>query len=331
MSPLHSPHSLQTAFAGKKILVVGDLMLDRYLRGVVNRQSPEAPVPVVDISEEETRLGGAANVALNLASLGAEPLLCGGVGDDHWGAECRSMVKAAGWDDALVLTLTGRKTTVKTRVIGNDQHLVRVDREQTHALTEAQRGQALELILASLGECDALIFEDYDKGFLDASLIREVVAAAVQRNLPVVVDPKFRQFMDYEGVTLFKPNLKELCEALHIQINKNDVDSLQAAMQELRKMMPHQITVVTLGDAGIAALESTGHFLTLPARPSKVQDVSGAGDTVVAVLTLGLIAGLPLPELLRLATLAGGLVVEQVGVVPVNAQQLLAEFNPKSM
>jgi len=305
------------------VLVIGDLMLDRYLWGNVSRLSPEAPVPIVDVSHEENRMGGAANVGLNLMSLGAKPILCGVVGMDTDGDRFLDRLISQHFSDQGILRTDARRTTTKVRVIGQQQQLLRVDREDTHQISTADEAELLAHLLPLFPQADALVFEDYDKGVLTPTLIQALVKAAHEQNLPVYVDPKFRQFWDYTGVTVFKPNLRELNQGLGLHLSGDDHQGLLAGIQTLRERMPHRETLVTLSAAGMLWVDHAGKATHVPAHPRKILDVSGAGDTVISVLALALAAGIAGPQATALANLAGGLVCEEVGVVPINAERLM--------
>lgn len=318
-------HTFLAAGQGKRILILGDLMVDRYLWGKVERISPEAPVPVVDISREENRLGGAANVALNLRALGAAPVLCGAIGADAEGESFCQLLHTHHFDDSLLLHTPERRTTVKVRIIGNQQQMLRVDKEDRSYLSSLQRQEVLKLLAPRLQEFDALVFQDYDKGFLHPTFIAEVMQLAQQHGLPVVVDPKFQHFWAYAHCQLFKPNLKELNEALNLRLQKNELEALARAVAQLRSRMPHRHTLVTLSEAGMLLLDEHMQPLHLPAHYRQITDVSGAGDTVLSLMALGMAAGFSPAQSMYFANLAGGLVCEEVGVVPVNRHKLVAE------
>jgi rfaE bifunctional protein kinase chain/domain len=309
-----------------RVLVIGDLMLDRYVWGHVSRISPEAPVPVVDVERVESRPGGAANVALNVAAMGARVAVCGVIGADDHGRTLLGHLQHDGFDTGLVRSLPDRITTEKTRVIGNQQQVLRVDHEVRSLIATEVAEELAAAIAARIREFDAVIFEDYDKGLLSPALIAAVTAAAAAAGVPTIVDPKFRNFLAYTGVTLFKPNMKELNEALGIRISNRDLPGIRAAVHSLRARMPHAMTLITLSENGVVAIDADGAQHHLPAHVRKIADVSGAGDTVVAVMALGLAAGLPLTQSAAIANLAGGLVCEEVGVVPINRERLFAEW-----
>jgi D-glycero-beta-D-manno-heptose-7-phosphate kinase len=309
-----------------KILVIGDLMLDRYHFGRVNRISPEAPVPIVDVEHTDNRPGGAANVALNIRSLGAQVALCGVIGHDDNGRILQRSLTAADFDISLVLESAERVTTTKTRIIGNNQQVLRVDYEVRDLIAPSLQAQFLAAIAGRMQEFDAVVFEDYDKGMLGEELIQAVIGMAQQAGIPTVVDPKFRNFWSYGGATLFKPNLKELNEALGLRLHKSDLVGIEAAVADLRKRMPIQDALVTLSENGMVAISAARFMTHIQAHFRKITDVSGAGDTVIAVMALALALRIGLPTAAFIANLAGGLVCEEVGVVPVDKGRLMAEL-----
>ncbi|MEM7370582.1 MAG: bifunctional ADP-heptose synthase [Bacteroidota bacterium] len=306
----------------RQIMVIGDLMLDRYLWGKVERISPEAPVPVVDVYQEENRLGGAANVALNIHGMGAKPLLCGIVGEDVEGEALRTLAQQQGWATELILPSKERRTTVKVRVIGNQQQVLRVDKEDRHVLPEPNSRQLLDQVRECLPQCDAVVLQDYDKGLLATSLIQDLILLTNKHDIPILVDPKFRHFWAYEGCTLFKPNLKELKEGLGMNLRADNLPQLERAARQLRKRMPHRHTLITLGAGGMLWINPDETADYTPGHPRSVADVSGAGDTVIAMTALGMSVGLSPRQTAHYANLAGGLVCESVGVVPITPDLL---------
>ena len=315
---------LVDAFVGRRALVIGDVMLDEYVYGSVDRVSPEAPVPVVALARREAQPGGAANVALNLASLGAAVSLVGLRGDDETGERLGATLAAAGIDDAHLVTSGTRRTTRKTRVMAQGQQLLRVDTEDDSPPSEEEEARlwaAIEPLVETRPE--VVVFEDYDKGVLSASLIARVVAAARRLGIPTVVDPKLRNFWDYRGVTLFKPNLKEIRAALPGRlVDGGEVSSLRAGHTALRERLGHEVSLVTLG-AGGAFVEADGFHRLAPAHRRRIADVCGAGDTVVATTAMALAAGAGVADLLALANLAGGLACEYVGVHPIRREDFV--------
>lgn len=324
----HSPQvqALFEAFAGMNILVFGDLMLDKYLVGKVSRISPEAPVPVVEVVSEDARPGGAANVALNVAALGCKVHLAGVVGMDEEGDLLLHILAKEGFDTNLIFRSGDRPTTRKTRIIGNSQHMLRVDREDRSDIREEVVDALSNWIQDKIGQFDAIIFQDYDKGLLNGDLIIPLVHMAASREIPTIVDPKFKNFLTYDNCTVFKPNLKELNEAMGYQTEKSDLFNLEHVIHALRKKMGHQETVVTLSENGVFSMNAEGKVVHTPAHVRKIADVSGAGDTVVSVLAACKAAGIEISKAAAIANLAGGLVCEEVGVVPIDRDRLGAEI-----
>ncbi|PHN06727.1 bifunctional heptose 7-phosphate kinase/heptose 1-phosphate adenyltransferase [Flavilitoribacter nigricans] len=314
------------AFNRLRVLIIGDVMIDRYLRGRVQRISPEAPVPVVQWQDNEDRLGGAANVALNIKAMGATPYLFSVIGKDDNQHSFLTEMQQNGLDDRGIILSGERVTTVKTRVIAQNQHLLRVDKEDTHDLSEKEADHLLARLTDCLEEfpIDVIIFQDYNKGVLRPDLIRTVIDLAEKRQIPTVVDPKFKNFWNYRNVTLFKPNLREIQDQLSFRVAP-EADSLLTAARVIRERLNNRISLVTLSDKGLFA-EQNGQYHLLPTQARNIADVCGAGDTVISVVSLGLALGLPLEEIGQLANLAGGQVCEKVGVVPVDKAQLQREF-----
>jgi len=314
------------AFNQVNILIVGDVMIDRYLRGNVTRISPEAPVPVVNLEGEDLRLGGAANVALNVRAMGATPILCSVVGDDEDGQVFRQLLPEYGMSNQSIIHSKARRTTVKTRVMAGAQHLLRLDQEDTHDLNDAEAEQLLEVIEQVLDtqEIHVILFQDYNKGILIPKIIREVILESIRRGIPTAVDPKFNNFWAYKQITLFKPNLKEI-RAQSPQPVQTNLASLQAAATYIKAQLGNQHTLITLSEKGLF-LETGGRGSIIPTEPRAVADVCGAGDTVISIVALGLGLKLDLQETALLANLAGGQVCEKVGVVPVDKEQLEVEY-----
>ena len=307
-------------FKSKKIIVLGDLMLDRYVEGSVSRISPEAPVPVVEVNSEFVRLGGAANVAYNLYSLGAQPITIGVVGDDFAGRELLNLMRQFGFDTEFIFADQNRPTVVKTRIIANNQHVVRADWESKEFIQNHLKEKIIAAVQQNLKEADALIFEDYNKGLLSKDIIKTVIRLARETESIITVDPKFDNFFEYRSVTLFKPNRKELESALGTRI-KSDQD-LERACKELIERLHSEFLLVTLGENGMCLLNRAGDFLRIPTKARKVHDVSGAGDTVISTLTMALASGSSIPEAITLANYAAGAVCEEVGVVPITQEKL---------
>lgn len=328
MSKLNFPQLLEH-FGKMKVLIIGDVMVDSYLWGKVLRISPEAPVPVVAQTKSEFRLGGAANVARNIKSLGAEPILCSVIGDDEYGEIFKGLLNAEGMNGRGILKSKSRITSVKTRIISGSQHLLRIDHEMEDYLDTGLEASMLTTIESIIDNQNphAIIFQDYDKGIITAELIEKTISFAGSKKIPTLVDPKKRNFQYYHGATLFKPNLKELTEGLNIHIEKNDPNAVCKAAQTLHHHYGHKLVMVTLSERGILISDNqTCHFI--PAEVRDIADVSGAGDTVIATAALCLAAGLSPKQTAALSNLAGGMVCEKIGVVPIEKELLLKEnFN----
>lgn len=318
-------------FKKLNVLIVGDVMIDRYLHGKVNRISPEAPVPVVELQKQEDRLGGAANVALNIKALGATPYLFSAVGDDTEGVLFQNLMTEFDLNTEGVMIASDRKTTVKTRIMAGSHQMLRVDSENTHDLEENLQAIFLEKVhnLLAIKKIHVIIFQDYNKGVLTSNTIKGVISEALKHNIPTVVDPKKHHFLDYKQATLFKPNLKEIREAVTFEV-KPEIESLQKAADYLRTHLGQKYTMITLSDKGIYLEENTegvNKSKIYPTKTRNITDVSGAGDTVVSVAALGLASALSIDTIATLSNLAGGQVCETAGVVPVNLEQLAYEFS----
>ncbi|TFG99945.1 MAG: D-glycero-beta-D-manno-heptose-7-phosphate kinase [Calditrichales bacterium] len=309
-----------SGFSGKRIMVVGDLMIDEYLIGHVRRISPEAPVPVVDVKGQSVRLGGAANVALNIRSLGCNPIMVGVVGDDHYGTKLLKLLSKQGVGSDGVIRIPGRPTTVKTRIIGDSQHIARVDHEDATYLRHGDEENIFEKVTKILDSVDGVILQDYNKGVLTEDLIEFVVSHARQKNLLITVDPKFKNFLKFRNVTVFKPNIKETEEALAVKIN-NEADLLMAGKQ-LKQSLNADNILITRGSDGMSLFESDDRVMHVPTRVRKVADVSGAGDTVISTLTAALAGGASMREAAVIANYAAGIVCEEVGIIPVDKDKL---------
>lgn len=320
---MNTPSQLFEKWENLNILVIGDVMMDVYLSGNVERISPEAPVPVVTIEKEEQRLGGAANVALNISSLEANASICSVIGDDANGKILLQQLQHAGISTEGIVHSGNRKTTVKTRVMSKNNQMIRFDREQTNELNEDDENLLTGRIrkIISDKKIDAVIFEDYNKGVLTERVIREVIGLCREKNILTCVDPKKKNFFLYKDVTLFKPNLRELREALNHDV-KTFVEDLEKASDELRNRLNHQITFITLSEKG-AFYDDGKKKEIIPAHPRNISDVSGAGDTVIAVAALCLASKLSMEETAHWANIAGGLVCEYAGVVPLTKEMLL--------
>ncbi|MGI8893604.1 MAG: bifunctional heptose 7-phosphate kinase/heptose 1-phosphate adenyltransferase [Bacteroidia bacterium] len=313
-------------------LVVGDVMLDAYFWGKVDRISPEAPVPIVLVEKKENRLGGAANVALNIKALEATAIICSVVGEDEKGKLFCELIEKEGMDSIGIIKSKTRKTTVKTRVIGNNHQMLRVDQEMLDELSNEDEQKLFERIseITNKLKIDVIIFEDYDKGVFTSTLINKIIELANQKNIATAVDPKKKHFADYKNVTLFKPNLKELREGLKVDFENNDLESIKKAVMELKERQNADMILTTLSEQGILIMGNNVEAI-VPAHVRNISDVSGAGDTVISVAALALAAGLEPVAMAHLANLAGGLVCEEVGVVPVNKTRLMEEASQMNL
>jgi rfaE bifunctional protein kinase chain/domain len=313
-------------FSTKRVLVIGDVMVDAYLMGKVNRMSPEAPVPIVDLFEKDERIGGAGNVALNLAALGASPIICSVIGKDAEGERLIHLFNEANISTDGIYASSNRRTTVKTRVLSNNQQLLRIDSEDTTLINTAEETQLLTQITDVLKSgIDGIIFEDYNKGVLTPSLISAVLALAQTHQIPTTVDPKKDHFFEYKGCTLFKPNLKELKEGLQVDFDfSRNQSAFLNAVNDLQSRLGNNISFITLSEHGVFIQEEEQPIF-IPAHLRNIADVSGAGDTVIAVATLCLISGADVQTIAAISNIAGGLVCEQPGVVSIEKERLLNE------
>jgi rfaE bifunctional protein kinase chain/domain len=303
-----------------RVAVVGDIMLDRYLIGDTERLSPEAPVPVVTVAERHSALGGAANVAANVAAVGAHCLLVGVVGDDGDGAAIRQELAVARLEDRFVLTVAGRPTTSKTRIIARGQQIVRIDEEVDSLLEGSDLSRLVGAARDALADADALLLEDYNKGALAPGVIAAVMEIARRRGIPVVVDPKYRQFFEYAGATVFKPNRRELESALGAAVDLQNGNALPEALTRLKV----DNLLVTLGPEGMVLVTKDGTLTQIPSIAREIYDVSGAGDTVTAWLGTALAAGASVREAAQLANYAAGVEVGKAGVATVSPEEVLA-------
>lgn len=322
-------------FTNETIMIVGDVMIDSYMWGNVTRISPEAPVPVVSVTKREKRLGGAANVALNIEAMGATPIICSVLGNDDSSKDFLHIMYGNNMDRRGIVTSDNRMTTVKSRVIGNNMHIVRVDEENTNPLSPIEEDQLLDRILRTIKALpiDAIIFQDYDKGCITPRIIDQVTDIARRKKILTTVDPKHRNFSSFKNVNLFKPNLKELREGLNIEIDDSSdellIRDLDKASTILHERQNIDIVLTTLSSKGMYACDFRNGSPTsvlIPSCAHSVSDVSGAGDTVISVITIALAAGMDLKDAVKCANLAGGIVCEQVGVVPIQYERLKKEY-----
>ena len=318
--------ALFSSFNNLRIMVIGDVMVDAYMWGKVNRISPEAPVPIVAVDRLENRLGGAANVSLNVQALGAIPLTYAVIGDDEKGNLLRQLFKEQSLSDKGIIQSPDRKTTVKTRVLSGGNQILRVDEEIEMDLNKNDEEAFIAAINSALenDQIDAIIFEDYDKGLITEGVINAVREKASALNIPVMVDPKKKNFNNYRNASLFKPNLKEIREGMKVDIYQNNIGDIEGAVGTLIRDKGHNLVLVTLSELGIYIGGSEGSERIL-AHYRDITDVSGAGDTVISVATLCLVVNTAPKFIASLSNLAGGIVCEKVGVIPIDRDQLLKE------
>lgn len=326
MSPVlaHPIDELFNAFNDLRVLIIGDVMLDSYVWGKVERISPEAPVPVVNVVRREYRLGGAGNVLLNVQALGAEAIICSVIGTDEPGDKLVGQLTERCLSCDGLIRSESRITTIKERIIAGSQQVVRVDTETDKLISVEERTQLIARAKELIPTCQVIIFEDYDKGVLDPTAIAEITAFANEQRVPTVVDPKKRNFMHYDQTTLFKPNLKELREGLKIDFDVDDPADFQRAVDTLKDQLKLRGALITLSERGVY-IDYNDERHRLPAHLRQISDVSGAGDTVISIAAC-CVALRQAPELIAgLSNLGGGLVCESVGVVPIDKARLRDE------
>lgn len=318
------------SFNEQKIMIVGDVMLDVYMKGKVERISPEAPVPIVSVTETFSRLGGAANVAQNLKSLGTKPILCSVIGNDDKSNELLNLMSEQNMTTSGIVKSNERITTRKVRIISNNAQMLRVDTEDTFDLTEKEHDLLMTEIknIINNEKIDGIILQDYNKGVLTENIIKEVVAIANERNIPVGVDPKKKNFLAYKNVTFFKPNLKELREGIGISSKEESIDDISKSIDSLHDILNCRYIMTTLSERGVLIKDyETNTCHHIPAHLRKIADVSGAGDTVLSVAMLCLVCKQDAHNIAALSNLAGGIVCEELGVAPINKERLFEESN----
>lgn len=308
----------------KKIFIIGDVMLDKYMIGEVTRVSPEAPVQVFDMKSSEFKLGGAANVSHNVKSLGAYPFLIGAIGNDEEADRFKEAMSGYGQDTAGLITEEGRPTTAKTRVIADSHHLLRIDSESKEDISEESEDKIIEVLESNSNDIDIIILQDYNKGVLTPSLIKKIMSFAQDNEIKTLVDPKFFNFFKYENAYVFKPNRKEFEQALGKKIN-SDEDLLRYS-EELVEKLKCKYLVLTLGEQGMMIFEKTNgevKYQKINTRARRVADVSGAGDTVISTIAVCLAGGASITDAVTISNYAAGIVVEEVGIVAVDKQKLI--------
>ncbi|NOY96271.1 MAG: D-glycero-beta-D-manno-heptose-7-phosphate kinase [Chlorobi bacterium] len=313
-------------FEKLRAIVIGDAMVDAYLWGKIERISPEAPIPVVSVTDRENRLGGAANVSLNIQSLGATPILFSIIGNDDKGKVFLDLLEKWNISTEGILIDPGRNTTVKNRVISNGQHIARVDEESTKYISPDLETQLIDSVIKTVGqqEIDVVIFVDYDKGVITPEVIRRITALANEKGIYTAADPKRRNFKLYRDIGLFKPNFKEFKEGVKSDVVKGDLSTLRQIADEYKRKKNFRLIFITLSELGVFISNGVEESY-FPANIRYIADVSGAGDTVISVASLCLAAGLPLKILAMMSNIAGGLVCEKVGVMPIDKKQLKKE------
>jgi len=322
MLPLSVPVSqLVEQWRGRRVLVVGDLMLDRYLRGSVHRISPEAPVPIVAVEEETLMPGGAANVACNIAALGGKPTVLGVIGGDREGHNLLSLLEQRGVIVDKIIVSPDRPTSVKTRVVAAGQQIVRVDNERNGALPDDVAADLRKTAGRLMDDVEAAVLSDYAKGVLEPGNIRAVLDAAATRGKPTVVDPKEAHFASYQGATVVTPNHHEAGAAVHRKVK--DEESLAEIGRELLTLMGSRNLLITCGEKGMALFTQDGRVVRIPTVAREVFDVTGAGDTVVATLVLALAGGANLQDAAVVANLAAGIKVGKHGTATVSPEEIL--------
>lgn len=313
-------------FSGKKVLVLGDIMIDEYIRGSVERISPEAPVPIVKLGQREFRIGGAGNVAMNLKGLGAIPILCSVIGKDSASKELINLLNKNNISAEGIIQSESRITTVKTRIVANNQQVVRIDNEININLNDSEEIAFLNCFKEIINHgIDAVIYEDYNKGTLTKNIIENTLSICKELHIATAVDPKKNNFLNYIGVTIFKPNFKELKEGLNIdQLQPNNWDSLELALSQLSKRLNHDISLLTMSENGVYIKDKKDSY-HIKAHVRDISDVSGAGDTVIATAVMCYITGASLQLIGEISNIAGGMVCELSGVARISIDSLRNE------
>ena len=326
MISVNDIQSLFTSFTTTKIGVVGDIMLDTYWWGVVDRISPEAPVPIVSLQRKETRVGGAANVALNLRALGAPTTLFSVIGKDAEGTELASLLNKEGINTSYIHESETRVTTNKVRIMGRNQQMMRLDHEHTNDITAEQEVALLAGFYkyVETEKPSLIILEDYNKGVLTPNIITSVIEYCNKKGIPTAVDPKQKNFLAYKNCTLFKPNLKEVKEGLKITIGDITVQNMNKVHTALNESLQNAISFITLSEHGVYFSDGEAQKL-IPTHIRNISDVSGAGDTVIAVASLVYASSKNMLLAAEISNIAGGMVCELVGTAPINKNDLAAE------
>ncbi len=307
-------------FSGKRVAVIGDLMIDRYLWGSVRRISPEAPVPIVDIESETIALGGAANVGNNLFYLDVVPLMMGVVGTDTIGSVLIEILTNNQMPTDGVIKDPSRQTSEKTRVIAHDQHVVRADRESRYDIDENVQKKLLDHLESVIDTVDAVILQDYNKGVLTVDVIHGSIEIANRHKKPIAVDPKINSFFEYKNITLFKPNTREIEQSMGVVLG--DDDHVAEVGRKLCERVNCRYLLITRGEKGMMLFDGTDTCFNVPTQARKIHDVSGAGDTVISTIVSAMIGGAEIKEAATLANQAAGVVCEEVGITPITLDKL---------
>ena len=316
-------NSIIKSFTSTKVLIVGDVMIDSYMWGEINKMSPEAPVPIVEINNIENRLGGAANVALNIKALGAKPTLCSVIGECNSKVTFKALMDKQNLSTAAILSEDGRKTTKKTRVISSKKHQIRIDEEDIYPIKDEDK--FLKIVSSLLPKNDIIILQDYNKGVLTPKVIKHIISLANQHNIPTIVDPKINNFLEYKECTVFKPNLHEIKKGMNKKFDDSNHNNLRIVSEELRKLLNAKAILLTLSKKGIF-INTKEEYKHINAINRTIIDVSGAGDTVVSVAALCLANNINYNDLAIISNIAAGIVCENIGVVAIEKDKLLKEL-----
>ncbi len=310
-------------FQNLQILIIGDIMLDRYWWGNVSRISPEAPVPIIQMDRSTLVPGGAANVAANIAGLGAVPILVGCIGDDSDGLTLDELLNERSISTEHLIRVADRPSTVKTRIIAHNQHVARVDHEMAKAFSEDDESRLMDMVLGQIDRSKAVVISDYAKGVVSESLVQNAIIEAKTRGIPVIVDPKGKDYTKYRGATVLTPNRKEATEACNLEDSDSAVDE---SGRKLLDLLEVEAVLITQGEDGMTLFTSEAESVRFPAASRDVFDVTGAGDTVIATLAVSLAAGSDLEPAAQLANTAAGIVVGHVGTAPIDISELRTDF-----
>ena len=321
--------NLQDRLAAVRVMVLGDIMLDQYWWGSVERISPEAPVPVVRLNRTSVVPGGAANVAANVAGLGATPILVGCIGTDAEGKQLKQHLATNSIDSEHLIEIADRTTSVKTRVVAHSQHVVRVDRETINSIDSKTEAIVIDRVRELLDSTDLLIISDYAKGTLTSPVLESAIQDARSRKIPVLIDPKGKNYSKFKGASVITPNRREAAEACSLDEHRDDV--VRMAGRRLLSELGLDAIIITEGEKGMTLFEGNAPETSFKAEAHEIYDVTGAGDTVIATLGVAMAAGVSLIDAVRLANTAASLVVEQVGTTAISSERLFEKLDANSM